>query len=52
MPVCASAYLIAALFPNSRAVAAIADTQGEQVMINTMNASAAAGVIAAERSVP
>ena len=52
MPVCTNAYPTAALAPNSLADAAIAETQGEHAMINTVKATAHAALIAAERSVP
>ena len=50
MPVCAAARRSARRAPISRAAAAMAETQGEQVKIKTKKATADAGVKAAVRS--
>ena len=50
MPVCAAARRSARRAPISRAAAAMAETQGEQVKIKIKKATADAGVKAAVRS--
>ena len=52
VPVCAAAKANAHLAPASRAVAAMAETQGEHVMIKKMKATAEGALMAAVRSAP